>query len=198
MGNDQSIRFTEIAIGHPGNRGQVVRTDEVWQYIKPDQELYRSIYEFDDELVQHFGIRKTIRGYRGKYYLPQITFDIDKKYDSDEICQQRTMRLITDLLGYLDSEKLIHIWFSGRGYHLDIPDIYGFEPENDLPDKLRATISNQYVDVDYALYTRSSLIRVGYTINQKSKLYKIPLTLAELSSWTAEQIHQVAKTQRTD
>lgn len=198
MGNDPSIRFTEIAVGHPRNRGQVIRTDEIYQYIQPETELYRSVYEFDDELVQHFNIRKTIRGYRGKYFLPQITFDIDRKYDTDDQCKDRARQLVEDLVYHLESTNLVHIWFSGRGYHIDIPDMFGFEPGNDLPDKLKATMTKYYPDVDMALYTRTSLVRVGYSYNGKSKRYKIPLTIAELSDWSIEEIKAKAETIRTD
>ena len=63
---DNSKRYIEIAIGHPGNRGVVIAVDELTDYLHQGS-LFRSYYSFDDSLVEHFKVRKTIKNYQGIY-----------------------------------------------------------------------------------------------------------------------------------
>ena len=67
-------KFVEIAIGHPGNRGVVIPLPELPKYISKEQALFRSYYTFDEELVEHFKVRKTIKNYHGKFYIDRIIF----------------------------------------------------------------------------------------------------------------------------
>jgi len=39
------------------------------------------------------------------------------------------------------SEEDIRVWFSGRGFHIEIPDLFGFQESRDLPQVVKATIA---------------------------------------------------------
>ena len=197
-------KFIEIAIGHPGNRGVVIPLPDLPKYITKDQAFFRSYYTFDEELVEHFKVRKTIKNYHGKFYIDRIIFDIDRGTNSDLQCLDDAKEFLGKLIETLEKadntiEVLDYIqsWFSGRGYHFVIPNIFGFEPSNKLPEEVKTTISHYFPEADN-IYDGARLIRVGQTINEKSKLYKVPLDIAEVMHGSPEEIHGIAKVQRLD
>ena len=196
-------KFVEIAIGHPGNRGVVIPLPELPKYISKEQALFRSYYTFDEELVEHFKVRKTIKNYHGKFYIDRIIFDIDRGTNSDLQCLDDAKEFLGKLIETLEEVKVeniedyIQCWFSGRGYHFVIPNVFGFEPSNKLPEIVKTTISHYFPEADN-IYDGARLIRVGQTINEKSKLYKVPLDIGEVMNGTSEEIMGIAKTQRID
>jgi len=196
-------KFVEIAIGHPGNRGVVIPLPDLPKYIYKEQALFRSYYTFDEDIVEHFKVRKTIKNYHGKFYLDRIIFDLDKGGNSDDKCMDNTREFLSKLIEILESAKVddveqyIQCWFSGRGYHLCIPDIFGFEPSNKLPEQVKVTVSKYFPEADN-IYDGARLIRVGQTINEKSNLYKVPLDIAEVLHGTPDEIHGIAESQRLD
>ena len=40
--------------------------------------------------------------------------------------------------------ELIQLWFSGSGFHIHIPNIYGFEPSNNIAKIVRATLQRDF------------------------------------------------------
>jgi len=196
-------KFVEIAVGHPGNRGVVIPLPDLPKYITKNQALFRSYYTFDAELVEHFKVRKTIKNYHGKFYLDRIIFDIDRGSNSDEQCLDDAKEFLGKLIEILEEAKIeevetyIQSWFSGRGYHFVIPDIFLFEPSNKLPEIAKKTISHYFPEADN-IYDGARLIRVGQTVNEKSGLFKVPLDLGEIMNGTPEELMGYAKSQRLD
>lgn len=47
---------------------------------------------------------------------------------------------------------------------------------------------------DYMVYIRTALYRVQHTLNPKTNLYKIPLTIKEMMNEDANDILELAKT----
>jgi len=187
-------QFVEIAIQRISNRGIIVPVAEAIRYINANDEMYMSMYRYDEEVLKHFEIRKTIANYRGKHYLPHITFDIDKGEASDEDLLTYVRMFIEDL--ELD-EEYIQPWYSGRGYHIVVPNLFGLEGSNDLPAIMKATIKEHFPDVDQ-LYDGARLMRVGYTINSKTGLYKTPFKVEEIKSLSAVEIQNISRKQRKD
>lgn len=191
-------RYVEIAIGHPGNRGVVIPLSDLPDYY--GQPLFRSYYTFDKYLVEHFKIRKTIRNYGGKYYLDRIILDIDKGSNSNDYCLEKCRKFIDSMINDLQiPENYILPWFSGRGYHIQFPDIFGFLPSKDLPIQVKATMEKYFSGAD-DIYDGGRLIRVGLTPNEKTqnKLYKTPLTLKELNNLSVKEIQELASKPRAD
>ena len=96
-----------------------------------------------------------------------------------------------------DIEEYVQCWFSGRGFHFCIPNVFKFEPSNNLPEIVKTTIKHYFPEGDN-IYDGARLIRVGQTVNEKSGLYKIPLDVNEVLYGTAEEIRTLAKSQRLD
>ena len=69
--------YIEIAVGSVSNRAIAIQPDELHKYIKPNQELYRSLFTLDDTAFEHFREQHTIRTYKGKFSLDRIILDVD-------------------------------------------------------------------------------------------------------------------------
>ena len=192
--------FVEIAVGHVGNRGIVIpRKDLPSKIGNSKNELYNSYYNFDQELVEHFKVFKTVKGFRGKYYLEKIILDIDKGINTDK-------QLLTNIRYLIEEEMInsfeidannINVWFSGNGFHIEFPDLFGFKPSHELPKEVKKPLSHHFPAGDN-IYDGARIIRTGYTYNNKSGLFKTPFDLDEIFDLDIEEIKEIAKTQRTD
>ena len=149
---------------------------------------------YDEEVLEHFKLRRTIANFQGKVYLPSILFDIDKGKASDEDLLTYVKQFIYDL--DLPDEH-VQAWYSGRGYHIVVPNLFGLEGSNDLPAIMKATMRVHFPEVDQ-IYDGTRLIRVGFTINKKTGLYKTPFKTNEIMLFSFDDIKRMSSTQRKD
>ena len=192
--------YKEIAIGQLSNRGVIIPVTSLKEKIElaihNNQELYNSYYDFDDELLEHFKIRKYVRNYRGKYYLDNPIIDIDKGKNTDEFTLIRVRELLSRMEDTFSIDlDSVGIFFSGRGYHITLPNIFKFEPSNYLPDAVHDTMMKYFPEGD-PIYDGSRLIRSVNSINIKSNLYKIPLTYEEIRELNSTSIKELARAPR--
>tara|TARA_Y100000593_G_C4318884_1_gene342516 strand:- start:1777 stop:3546 length:1770 start_codon:yes stop_codon:yes gene_type:complete len=187
-------QYIEVAVGGVSNRGSICKADKLSKYLRPNLELYRSLYRLDDSAIDHFDANKTIRSYSGTFELDRLTFDIDKGTNSKD----KVMKDIRYFLHLLEDKgadpELYRIWFSGRGFHVEIPDLYGFGVAKDIPEKVKRTIHKDFGKLADNIYDYARLIRVGYSYNMKSKLYKTPITVEETHKLSYEEICELSKT----
>ena len=52
--------------------------------------------------------------------------------------------------------------------------------------------------IDDMVYIRSAIYRVPHTINMKTGLYKIPLSIEEMKELNPQEIHKLASSPRTE
>ena len=187
--------YIEIAVGSVSNRAIAIPPRDLYKYIKPDTELYRSLFTLDDTAFEHFRDQKTIRSYRGKFSLDRIILDVDKGRNSGDHTMTQTKELVTQIIEMGCDPQYIRIWFSGRGFHIDIPNLYGFVPDKDLPSIVKLTINNDFGNMVDNIYDKGRLIRVGHSYNLKSHLYKIPLTSDELYELQYKDVLELAQEQ---
>ena len=82
----------------------------------------------------------TIAGYSGNYYLSEIVMDIDKGEGSNADVLEKARSFVEVLSKkHHIPDEYIQPWFSGTGYHIVIPDVFGFEPSATLPREVKAT-----------------------------------------------------------
>ncbi len=194
-----SNKYVEIAIGHPKNRGIIVPLNYLTKYIKPDTALFKSYYLYDEEAVKHFEIRKTIKNFKGIRYFNKVILDIDKGVNSDEKFLNDVRTLIFELDTTLKIPlDIIQPWFSGRGFHIILPDIFGFEPATNLSKIVHATLVHYFPLADN-VYDNSRLIRVGFTPNEKTqhKYFKTPFTPIEVYDNNMDWIRSHSEEPRT-
>tara|TARA_B110000467_G_C18338984_1_gene501405 strand:+ start:6316 stop:8085 length:1770 start_codon:yes stop_codon:yes gene_type:complete len=187
--------YIEIAVGSVSNRAIAIPPQDLHKYIKPNTELYRSLFTLDGTAFDHFRDQHTIKTYKGKYSLDRIILDVDKGKDTGDYTMTRTQNVITQLVEMGCEEKYIRVWFSGRGFHIDIPNLYGFKEDIELPQIVKQTIDNDFGKTVDNIYDKGRLIRVGHSFNLKSQLYKIPLSVNEIFNIEYKDVKELALNQ---
>ena len=194
MENTKGLKYIELAIGSVSNRAYAIQPEYITKYIKEGQELYRSLFLLDETAYTHFRDKGSIKTYKGIYAIDKITFDLDKGKMIGTNLMHKTRAFVEHLYEQGVEKDWIHIWFSGRGFHIDIPNLYGFQESKELPYQVKLTINDHFGKQIDNIYDKGRLIRVGYTINMKSQLYKIPLSVDMLMEMDYEEICEYAKT----
>jgi len=183
-------KYIEVAVGSTVNRNQAIPLDKLSEYVN-GQELYRSYYTFNADFPKHLETFKTVKSFKGPCYLDRIILDIDKGSNTDEYVLDRTRESIRNMIDGLEiPESYIHPWFSGSGYHIHLPNIFGFESSKDLPNIVKETLTRYFPEADPSIYDRTRIIRVGWTKNTKTGLYKTPFTIKEIMNFSWMKIHE--------
>lgn len=190
-------RYVEYALGQVSNRNYIIELGSVSTKLKPEKELYRSYYSYDSDILEHLKINKTVRSFKGKYYLDQLVIDIDKGKSSDLEVLVRARLFVQKLE---DEWKLdrnqVEIYYSGSGYHIHIPDIFNFDPSEYLPDEVKATLQHYFPEMDTMPLMRTGLIRVPLSYNIKTKRYKVRLRIEEFLNFKPEDIIEISQQPR--
>ena len=184
----------EFAFGL-SNRHHFGDVHDVEKWVGMAQDTFMSLWDYDGHVVDYVKEKKTLASYDGMLYMPD-EFLLDVDGENPDKAKQKAIGL-TILLDDLCIPY--QIYFSGTGFHLGIPgSAFRWKPSPNLhlkvKDELQARGIYEYADVSVSDKTR--LIRIVNTLNSKSKLYKIPLTHAELHG-TITKIQELAKTQRS-
>ena len=190
---DISSKYVEVAVGSVSNRGQIINPELLSGYLQPKTELYRSMFVLDETAPSHFDNEGSIRSYSGQYALDKITFDIDKGKNTGDGTINYARYFIDNLKERGIESSWIRVWFSGTGFHIEIPDVYGFNPSKELPSIVKETLKSQFNNDIDSIYDRGRLLRVGYSYNGKSELYKTPLMIDELNGMDYDKVCLLAR-----
>ena len=190
------MNYVEIARGTPFNRGIIIPISKLCNYIGVEP-LYRSVYLYDESAVDYVKENGSLKNFFGVRYIDKIPIDIDKQDRTDE----RTLDILRGILIELEdadiTEESFQCYFSGSGYHLILSgDLFNFKAGNDLPFIVKQTMKNLIPDIDASIYMRTGIYRVQHTPNQKTDLYKIPITRNEVMNKDPEEIFELAKNSR--
>jgi primase-like protein len=171
------------------------------------KELYQSHYLHSQELIDYFKSTKndkgdnTLANYGGTVHVDEIIIDIDN--DDLGIAQADANKFLQVLLNKYEVElSHLRINFSGsKGFHIRIPAVLfcGFDPSINLCEQIKAIalkLTDGIIKIDPSIYDRTRLVRVQNTINNKSKLYAIPLSYSEIASKTIDEIKALASASR--
>jgi archaellum biogenesis ATPase FlaH len=188
------MRYIEIALGAFTNRGKIIPETELESYINKAQELelplFRSYFSYDEKVLNHIG--KTLRAYPGTVYIDSLIFDIDKAGDKDTFLHLRAKDFVQNLMDNWElNENNIGAWYSGSGFHIEIPNIFQFPPTTDT-ETIKKTLAHYFPQGDN-IYDKTRLIRVGDTINSKTSRYKILLSLEQFFDLPIEDIIAISK-----
>jgi hypothetical protein len=159
------------------------------------RDMYYCTYVFDNKERKE-----------GTRYFSPLYFDIDGDIQTDDGFER--VRLATlSLATILNLELRLKVnemkfYFSGgKGFHVFIdPRVLGVKPTSKLPMLYKSFIS--YIStkiensalLDTRIYDNRRLIRFPNTVNDKTGLYKIPVTYNQLRTLTRAQILELAKT----
>ena len=191
--------YVEIARGTPANRGILIPHENIVKYIGPDEPIYRSVYLYEELAKEYVDKTGSLKNYFGVRSIDKIPIDIDKKDNSDE----KTLDILRSIIMELEEGDIggcsYQPFFSGSGYHLMLSgNLFNFKESPDLPYIVKQTMRSLFPEVDLSIYMRTGIYRIQHTPNQKTGLYKIPLTKDEVMNLNPKEIFELAKTQRID
>ena len=165
-------------------RGRFDHPQKLKKVLPYQGNLFRSYYIYGDEINQYIIDGKPFTEYQGSYDIDNVIIDIDGHGNktSMTLALEKVNDIVSWLLGKgVDTDNFL-VWFSGGGFHIHIAaSLFGFKPGPDLPETVRDTCLSLFPQGDNIYYPRS-IIRVGYSYNEKRKRWKIPLHLHELAN----------------
>jgi hypothetical protein len=197
-----------------GFRNHIVSIDEVPALIESFKRYgcYATYFFYSDEVLTHMSAQAeesapTIAGYEGKVWAPFLPIDLDHP---DLAPALEAARQLSNFLleRWQIDPNAIQIYFSGaKGFHLMLDTrVFGkILPSKNLPlifDSLRRHLALEIPEpfrdtVDLAIKDRVRLLRLPNTIHERSKLYKVILSLDELRCLSPAEIRKCARTLRT-
>lgn len=172
------------------HRGKFIPAKQLGRHLKENQELYKSYFVYDETLVKKIQAGKDIgeKNTSGKMSIPYLILDIDRGERTFQELLTEVKNICDVLIKEYDLEDNFQLWFSGRGFHIHLPNIFDFQPSNNLPDIVRSTIEAIFPVVDTKPIHKRGLIRVGGSMNLKSSLYKVAIDENEIWFLTEEQV----------
>ena len=192
------MKYVEIAKGTPSNRGIIIPSNKLVNYIG-EEPLYRSVYTYDETALEYVSKYGSLKDFFGIRYIDKIPIDIDKGGNTDE----RTLDILRSVILELEEADIesesFQCYFSGSGYHLILSaSLFNFKEGPDLPYTVKQTLKRINPNIDSSIYIRTGIYRVQHTINQKTELYKIPLYRDEVMDLEASDIMKLANNNRID
>ncbi len=194
-----------------GFRNHIVSIDEVPVLVESFKRYgcYATYFFYSDELLSYMSAQEsapTIAGYKGKVLAPFFPIDLDHPDMSPALVAARRLTGFLLERWQIDSNA-IQIYFSGaKGFHLMLDTrIFGkILPSKNLPlvfDSLRRHLAlelpeNLRETIDLGIKDRLRLLRLPNTIHEKSKLYKVNVSLEELQRLTPPEIRECARSPR--
>jgi hypothetical protein len=172
---------------------------------------YATYFFFSDEILTYMSAQSadsvpSIAGYAGKVWAPFLPIDLDHAELTRALDAARRLCSLFLERWQIDANAL-QIYFSGaKGFHLLLDTrLFGrVAPSKNLPmifDSMRRHLAQELAEplrdtVDLAIKDRVRLLRLPNTIHEKSKLFKILLSAAELENLNTRKIRALARRER--
>ena len=141
--------------------------------------------------------------YRGMSYADFLPFDFDDSNGPEvSVLQVRGFLKMLEITYEIAGLSGVRFWFSGyKGFHVCLSSMLfgGWGPAPGLHTQLKAlalSIARDFV-IDSGIYDQNRLLRIENTVNTKSGLYKIPLTMQEILFLDVSDILKLAEAPRT-
>lgn len=166
---------------------------EIVQEHGQELPVYKSVFLYPEEDLETLITFDSVKKYYGKRTALWIPIDIDIKRGTDANVLERTATVCRMLMAQGLSKWNFVVWYSGRGYHVDIhADCFALEPSEQYPFLIKDAIAKLIPEYDASIYTRSAVIRAPYSINAKSGRYKTNLNIERVLACDLEYVMDVS------
>lgn len=189
--NHPSFKYIAVTFGGLNKRREVIELRDL-KLPETPVDCYRSWCRYDRGLYDYWKSHdRHVAGYAGPCYSDYLPIDIDN-VDLD-----KALETCRNFLRYLENAydvplKSLRDYFSGfKGFSIEIPTVlFGdVQPATELPDVFKEVAKElKFDDFDLMLYKRNGLWRLPNTINSKSGLYKIPLSVNQVFDLSVDEI----------
>jgi archaellum biogenesis ATPase FlaH len=195
--------WVEYATKSISNRNHLCKANEFPAIAAEHQnlEIYRSMFLYDETIVEHVAKNNTVTGFNGLQGVDKLVIDIDYIKNDNNMGNETRLKVldvVDTMTKLLIEPEHYNIWFSGKGFHIHLGNVYGFEDSNQIAKQVRATMQRDFGEYIDIIYDSRRLIRAGHSYHKNSKLYKIPISYAELSELEYMDIAELAQQIRTD
>jgi len=196
---ERSYSHKEYAKNSPYNRGIFgTKTDE--ERLIGQKDCYKSVFDHSVNFLRHFETNNdSTAGYNGKVRFSFLAIDFDSTDLNESL--NWTRELIRKLQEeYEVDTKQLRYYFSGhKGFHVEIPSWIidaEHQPSSQYPQIFKAIVQELTEHADLSLYQTLRLYRINNTINSKTGLYKVELSLDEITNLSIEKIKEFATNYR--
>lgn len=155
-------------------------------------DIYNTLYTYDSLNIEDSSLL-------GPFYLDFDSLNIEEEYFIIRREVYQTIKYLKRIWGI--PEYMIKLFFSGaKGFHIIVPyQTIGIIPDIELNfkyKKIAKLIAKEcnLKHLDTSIYDKRRLFRIVNSINSKTGLYKIPLTLECLMQSNLNDIKQIAAT----
>ncbi len=193
MENREAI--VEIIRGSVSNRNQVGTIEEYNTIVRSNAwsgEMYKSYYAFDETLKDYVEQHKSVKGFDGLTYIDKIILDIDKGNIPDDQFQPYLLECLKEIDELGIDKSHVNIWFSGTGYHIELLNVFGFQPSRVLHEKVKLTMKEHLSFAD-SIFDKTRIIRAPWSLNTKTKLYKVFIPYDLIWNLTYENVCEMAQ-----
>jgi hypothetical protein len=186
-------RYIEFVQGLDRKKAVVIPLEEL--AVTNNFGCFRSLFVHNAGLKGHFDNNfsekdgkkfNSVAGYTGQHTADFLLIDFDGD-DLDKVKLEVVTYVNLLKWEYEIPEDLISIWFSGnKGFHVTIPFELVSQDTQQTKDFHKhygafvEKLTEGFKYVDRGIYNADRLIRLGNTKHEKTKLFKIPVTLDEL------------------
>lgn len=166
--------------------------EKEWIQKHNETDVYRCSYAYENKDIENCNI------------ISDLYLDFDGDIHTEEEYKELTfsVKLCYNLLQqylYLNDNEM-KLYFSGaKGFHIIVPyEVLGLLPKQDLNQEfknLAIWLQQQSTSpiIDTAIYDRKRLLRIPNTINSKTGLYKVPITIQNLYNFSLTDMINYAK-----
>jgi|GEM_PF-2749288 len=173
----------------PFNDGDL---SDIYNRISLDKEAYVSIYQFNDSHKAIFKDKGSVAGITD-VVCKKLVWDFDSEDDLG-LAQKDAISLVNRLIDSGFPASSIRIFFSGnKGFDISVEILDQQLTPNQLKN-ICMSLAEGLTTADPVIYNATRILRLPLTKHQKSGLYKIPLSISELTDFTIDGIMELAKT----
>lgn len=195
---ESSERFVEYVENSISNRNQIIPINIYHKATSNtafmDKESYSSYYSFDLSLYEYVKKNSSVKGYEGLVYVNRLILDVDKGALDDYELFESFKANIAEILEFGVKTEDINIWYSGSGFHIELLNVFGFQPAKNVHEKVKQTFTKHFPFAD-SIYDKTRIIRSNWSYNPKAKLYKIYIPLKYLEDLSIEDIRKAAESE---
>lgn len=174
------------------NRQLVPANQDITKIVKsnPKQDWYTSLYRYQDRHLIQFEETGKLAGIKD-VTTPKILFDFDDALDV-ESARKDTLEVCARLVKHGVDEDYVRIYFSGnKGFGVEVITDQEFSRQEFV--NLVFNLAGDLKTFDVRINDEQRIIRAPLSKHPISKLYKIPLSLADLASLSIDEIKSAAK-----
>lgn len=219
--NFPEYKYIDFAGGSKFNRNNVIEISKLPDILAKwkDRECFMSLYRFPQDYLNHWQTNKkayskgprvgelynSVSGYDGICFGDVLPIEIDggTKKDSFKVSLGKALETSHKVIKKLETEyginpENIKYYYSGnRSIHIDIPStlLGNLQPDRNF-HRYFESVADKLVgefDIDTSMYDKNQLYRIVNTKHDKTGLYKIPLSYADIFLGSTDKIIEMAK-----